>query len=57
MTHTFHSNTKNKEIEEKTVNVRTRQNEVLGSKSIVEFIKDLQEEKSSKRINTVKPSE
>ncbi len=39
-----------KEIEEKTVNVRTRANEVVGSKKVNDFIKELQQEKDSKEI-------
>lgn len=38
------------EVENKTINVRTRENEVLGEKQVDEFIKDLQKEVGSKII-------
>ncbi|MCA9478090.1 MAG: threonine--tRNA ligase [Nanoarchaeota archaeon] len=40
-----------KEMDEGTINIRTRQNEVLGSKKVDEFIKELLQEKKAKIIN------
>ena len=39
-----------KEVEEKTVNIRTRQNEVQGSKATAQFIQELVIEKETKKI-------
>jgi len=39
-----------KEQENKTINIRTRDNEVLGEKKVSDFIKDLQEEVRIKKI-------
>ncbi len=39
-----------KEQENKTVNVRTRDNQILGEKKVSDFIKELQEEIKSKKI-------
>lgn len=39
------------EVEEESVNVRTRKNEVLGSKKVSDFIKELVQEKDERRID------
>ncbi|MEI8364687.1 MAG: threonine--tRNA ligase [archaeon] len=39
-----------KEQENKTINVRTRENQVLGEKKVTDFIKELQEEIRTKKI-------
>jgi threonyl-tRNA synthetase len=39
-----------KEVENQTVNVRTRDNNILGEKDVLDFIADLKEEISKKEI-------
>ena len=39
-----------KEQENKTINIRTRENQVLGEKKVSDFIKELQEEVKQKKI-------